>query len=99
MADKVATNPTPKQALLLSKAAVSAHRELMQNPSLLVSIECAQAQFVRLLTDQRTSDGNIAAQNFFKLEGMHQFIDILKNLAETISLPTSNKPPSIDHKA
>jgi len=87
MADKPNVNPTPKQDFQSNQSWIKMHREMMQQPMLGVSIQFAMLHFQRLLTDTRTIDGNSAAQNFFKIQGVQEFLAILKNLGEMPDIP------------
>lgn len=91
-------NPTPKQILMADAALLQRHRNLMQDAALFRTIELAQAQYVRVLADQRISEGNQAAANFFRIEGMQEFVNILKNLGESPQLPKTRNHTEIDHK-
>ena len=67
------------------------HREMMQQPMLQISIQFAMNEMVRRCSDSALSDFNTAAQNFFRLQGAHEFIKILRNLAEMPVEPPKTK--------
>jgi hypothetical protein len=87
MAEKPLINPTPRQEFQSNQSWVSMHRDMMQQPMLQVSLQFAINEYTRRAADQHVVDGNTAAQNFYKLQGMHDFINILKNLAEMAPAP------------
>jgi len=87
MADKPVVNPTPKMEFQSNGNFIKMHREMMQQPMLSVSIQYALLQFARTLSDRAPVDGNNAAQNFYKIQGAHDFIHVLRNLAEMPELP------------
>ena len=82
MADRPNVNPTPKQEFQANQSWIKMHREMMQQPMLAVSLQFALLHYQRLLTDARSTDGNAAAQNFFKIQGAQELLSILKNLGE-----------------
>lgn len=82
MAERPNVNPTPKQEFQTNQSWIKMHREMMQQPMLGVSLQFALLHYQRLLADVRTTDGNTAAQNFFKIQGAQEFLAILKNLGE-----------------
>lgn len=81
MAEPTVINPSPKTRFMQSAAAIKVHRELMQNESLLRSIDTALLQYQFLLAD-RTTDGQSAAANQYKLNGTLEFLHLLKTLGE-----------------
>lgn len=99
MAEQPNVNPTPRQEFQTNKQFVTLHRDMMQQPMLGVSIQYALLHFQRGLCDQRSVDGNSAAQGFYKLQGVHEFLDILRKLAEMPAPPPPKSDPhKIDHK-
>lgn len=74
-------NPSPKARFIAVKAYVDTHRELIQRPDLQRGLDNALAQYAWTLCAV-DMDGNKAAQHQFKLAGAHEFIRILKSLAE-----------------
>lgn len=90
MADKnskMNVNPTPKVDFQSNPKFISMHREMMQQPMLSVSLQYAQLQFERELFSGRLPDGNTAAANAYKIQGVLEFLHILKNLAEMPEIP------------
>lgn len=99
MADQPNVNPTPRQEFQANKQFVTLHRDMMQQPMLSISIQYAVLHYQRLMCDQRSVDGNSAAQGFYKIQGVLEFIDILKKLGEMPATPpTKTDPHKIDHK-
>ncbi len=90
MADKppvAVKNPTPRQKFQTIPSTVSAHRELMQNPQLNFSIDVALLEMQRRQAMVADKDVTGAATNHFKIQGALEFVEILRNLGETASLP------------
>jgi hypothetical protein len=93
-------NPSPKQKFLGIKHCVDAHRELMQRQDLNLSLEQAERQYAWELCGGHTlleAQGNNAAMNFYKLQGAHEFVRTLKNLAETPRIIPRSTAGEIDH--
>lgn len=90
MAERPIVNPTPKQVFQANKAVLGPHRDLMQAPSLCYALDIALLQYQRQMCDSRTTEGNTAAQNHFKIQGAHEFISILKHLAEMPERPPTS---------
>lgn len=100
MAERPNYNPTPKQVFLADALGVKAHKTLLDSPYLHQVIDVAILHYSRLMCDHpRTTDGNTAAQNHFKMQGVHEFIHILKNLSETPEIPkTTLNTEKLDYK-
>jgi len=92
-------NPTGKQLLMADAKHISAHRELMQNGWLIRSLELAQANYTRLLTERGALDGYSAASSFHKLTGMNEFVDQLKKLAESQEIAKLTSTDKLNHQA
>jgi hypothetical protein len=88
MSEPIIVNPTPRQSFQSSPDFVKEHRELMQNQTLVRSVQFALAHFHRKLSDSRPPDGTSAAMTFFKLQGAHEFLDTLIKLGEPDSVQT-----------
>ncbi len=102
MAQPPNPNPSPKQKFLGIKHCVDAHRELMQRPDLATSLEQALLQLQWEICGgnlQGTIDGNGAAARFYKLLGAHEFLRILKTLAEVPTVLPTPTPGEIDHQS
>jgi hypothetical protein len=89
MADKpsAVVNPTPRQKFQTIPSTVSAHRELMQNPQLNFSIDMALMEMQRRQANVADKDVTGAATNHFKIQGALEFVEILRHLGETATLP------------
>ena len=99
MAERPNYNPTPKQVFLADALGVKAHKTLLDSPYLHQVIDVAILQYQRVMCDSRTCDGNTAAQNHFKIQGVHEFVHILKNLSETPEIPkTILNTEKLDYK-
>ena len=83
-------NPTPKKRFSDYKAYVDAHRELMQKPEVQRAFDFALMQMFHELADKST-DGNSAAANQYKMIGAKEFIYTVRNLAEVQAAP-AKKP-------
>lgn len=90
-------NPSPKSRFTAYKPFVDAHRNLIAMPELQRAIDFAVQQMAWGLAEH-DDDGNSAAARHYQMKGAHDFISILKQLAETPIL--TKRPPSereIDH--
>ena len=74
-------NPSPRAKFLAIKACVDAHRNLIERQDFNLALEYAERQY---LWEKAATNGtaNDAAANFYKFQGVHEFIRILKTLAE-----------------
>lgn len=91
------TNPSPKTRFLQIKSCIDAHVNLVQRPDFTLALDTAEKE---LLWQKSTENGtaNDAAANYYRLQGAHQFIRILKTLAEQPRpLPTA-EPTGISHE-
>lgn len=75
-------NSSPKSRFAAYKPFVDLHRELIQRPELQRAIDFAVQQMAWQLSEHET-DGNSAAARHYQMKGAHDFVSILKNLAET----------------
>lgn len=90
------TNPSPRQRFQMSSKAISAHRELMQRPDLEVGLDFALMEYQGILSRQSTTF-NDAAANHFKITGVLEFLQTLRQLAEPnapTTLPKSDNLPA-----
>jgi hypothetical protein len=95
-------NPSPKQKFLGIKHCVDAHRDLMQRPDLLMSLEQTLLQLQWDLCGgniQGNVDGNGAAARYYKLLGAHEFLRIFKTLAEVPMVLPTPTTGEIDHNS
>lgn len=59
----------------------------MDNPDFQSAIDVALLQYQGQLSTQRTTEGIVAAANFYKVTGALEFVHVLKNLAEAAPEP------------
>lgn len=77
-------NPQPKARFLAEGAdVIKAHRDLMQNQNLKLAIDVALLQYQGQLSNAKPPDAASAAFSFYKVTGALEYINVLKNLAET----------------
>lgn len=91
------TNPSPKARFMGSKANVEAHRSLMQRDDLQHSIDFALLEYQRRVA--MITNEQLAATGHFRILGALEFIQTMKDLAESTPEPTKIIPPSLNHRA
>jgi hypothetical protein len=90
MNEVLTVNPSPKARYAGYKPFADAHRNLIAMPELQRAIDFAVQEMVWRLSEHET-DGNNAAARHYQLQGAHDFIGILKNLAE-VPIITKRQP-------
>jgi hypothetical protein len=80
------TNPTPKQRFQSTKPALEAHRAMMQRPEFEYGCDMALLEYQLRLSSQATTFNDAAANNF-KITDAMEFLAVLRNLAESTSIP------------
>ena len=71
----------------------------MQRDDLLMSIDFALLEYQRRLSGVGVNNFNECAANHMKMAGVQEFLDILRNLAESPVNPVGPKTPALDMKA
>jgi len=85
-------NPSPKTRFLGIKHCVDSHKELLQRPDLITSLEQAMLEYTWLLCGAdrpgtlQVQAGDAAA-SYYKILGAHEFIRTFRQLAEVQTLP------------
>jgi hypothetical protein len=93
-------NPSPKSRFITSKHWVDAHRELIVRLDFRLALETSQAQMIWDMSGGSVTsavNGNEAAANFYKLQGVHEFIRIFLTLAEQPAQMPQQDMGGIDH--
>lgn len=92
-------NPTPKNQFLQDEAGKKLHREFMEDESLRSNIATALLEYDRKQATLIAQDLGGAAACHFRVQGAHEFVEVLMNLSETITIPPatdqSNLPGNI----
>lgn len=88
-------NPHPKNLFCTSAQNIDEHHALIQSPAWQRAVVTAQMQLVRDLctgASSKLADPNYlqaAALAFARIQGMHDFVNIISNLAEIPAAPAS----------
>ena len=91
MADKPIINPSPKTVVLKDPNWIRSHREMIQSPVCVNSINATLLEYQRALIN-RAKDGNEAAAAHYKITGALEFVNAFKNLAEPIDSMSKPQP-------
>ena len=76
-------NPSPKSIFLKNSGFITDHRALIESDAYQRAETFALLQLMRMLAAKASADPSIAAANHFALVGVHQYLDVLRNLSET----------------
>lgn len=91
-------HPTPRADFQASSDNIKAHHELIQQPGFQAAIKTALAQYGRQLTDSPPPDMGGSASYYLRLQGAHEFVTILMNLAETPNKIIPVNRDNLNHK-
>jgi hypothetical protein len=87
------TNPSPKLRFRESSDNISKHKRLIELPEFDRACAAAQAQMNWQMVQMNTPTANDYAVIGMKMAGVHEFLAILRNLAEA---PASPLPKIVD---
>lgn len=82
---------------MASKVFVEAHRALMQREDLQRSLDFSLLEYQKQVSVR--TEPPLAATGHFRVLGALEFIQILKDLAESVPEPTKIVPASLNHRA
>lgn len=91
----VLSNPSPKVRFASTNPAhvLGKHREMVDSDAFQRAVDFATLQYQAMLSEQ-IRDGNTAATAGFKMQGVIEFMGVLRNLSET---PTRSNRPTDDN--
>jgi hypothetical protein len=95
---RVVTNPPPKSRFQESGGNISQHRDLLQNAAFEKSIDWAFLQFQHQLCSEQ-GDLNVCASKYLRLQGAHEFVRVLRSLAESQVMDVTQAITNLNHKA
>ena len=90
-------NPTPKARFLESKDNIAAHHKLLDERATERGIDFALMQYARELADNPPNDMTNCAAHWLRLQGAHDFVKVLKTLAEVPAPVKRVETPNLDH--
>jgi len=90
-------NPTPKQRFqALGNKAMGDHRQMVDSSAFNIAVDMALLQYQREST-ATIVDGNGAGSVGLRLQGAQEFINVLRNLSETYTLPINRPQDNLKH--
>lgn len=94
----VLPNPNPKTRFLTHSPAhtISKHREMVDSEAFQKAVDFSLLQYQADLSNQ-IRDGNTAATAGFKMQGVIEFMGILRNLSETPTPPRRESTDNLKH--
>jgi len=96
-------NPTPKNRFLANTADVQTHRGIVQNPNFQKSLDFALMEYQGQLASATVPDSptffNNCAANHLRIQGVMQFIHILKGLGEKPVAPVIVDRDNLDQRS
>lgn len=90
---------TPKQKFQMSSTRISDHREMVGSDIFQEATDSALLEYQSrvVLGSKGTMEG--AAAGFLKIAGAHEFVLLLKNLAENIPVPAAVRDDNLNPRA
>lgn len=96
---QIVKNPTPKQRFQSNPKLLTPHRDLVASPAFELSVDYAMLEYERQLSLVPFDNFNACAAAHLRKVGAHEFLQVLRNLAES-SVPETPKPiGNLDHRA
>lgn len=100
MSTPIITNPTPQARFQQLSTNITQHRALIEKPELDRAIDVALLEYQRQLVMVGPPENfNMAASAHIRMTGALEFIQVLRNLAETPRAFTAVTRGQLDHKA
>ena len=81
-------NPKPRDVFKQDSTQVADHHVLVENPILRRSVDTALADYARRCASSQAADLGTAAGWFLKIQGAHDLVETLYNLAESEAAPS-----------
>lgn len=85
--------PSPRADFQKTKKFTEEHGKLIEWPAFDRAIEVAKAEYVRQVTALDTVEPHTSMMRFQRLTGVEEFVKILYNLAEPVTLPPKMGDP------
>jgi len=96
---QIVKNPTPKQRFQSNPKALTSHRDLIASDQFQQSTDFALLEFERQLSMVPFDNFNACAAAHLRKVGAHEFLSVLRNLAES-SVPEAAKGDgNLNHRA
>lgn len=96
---QIVKNPTPKQRFQEIKNVPTGHRDLIQLAQFQLSVDFALLEYERQLSMVPFDNFNACAAAHLRKVGAHEFLSVLRNLAES-SVPEAAKGDgNLNHRA
>lgn len=95
----VVTNPSPKKRFQESVDNVSKHRDLIQTREFERAIDFALLQYQANLAQVDLANFNLAASCHLRMLGAQEFVQVLRMLGESVSMPNRVGLEELNHNA
>lgn len=95
---KVVTLLSPKTRFQESGDNISKHREMLQSREFERAIDWGLLQYSKMLCDE-PGDLNQCASKHLRMQGAHEFVRVMFNLAESPVAALTNDIMNLDHRA
>jgi hypothetical protein len=97
---QVVSNPPPKKRFQESEQRIKDHRDLVQSPAFEQALDFALLQYQSQLAQVDLQNFNLAASCHLRMLGAQEFVQVLRNLAESIQLqPRVKLDEQLNHNA
>ena len=95
----VITNPTPKKRFADTPATISKHRDLIASREFERAIDFAFLQYQSQLTQIDLVNLNLAASAHLRMVGAHEYVQVLRNLCESVTVQPRVNLDVLNHDA
>lgn len=96
---QIVKNPTPRQRFQEDPKIISSHRDVVGDPKFAYALDMALLEYQRVQSMAPQENYNACAAAHFKLVGAMEFMQLLRNLGESPTLPAAKPTANLDHKA
>jgi hypothetical protein len=97
------TNPSPKQVAVAIRGFIGKHKELVDSQQFQDSTAFAESEYIHQLCHRAPSDigsstsEQAAAACFQRILGVHEFLRVLRTLADSPVTRNTPEPTNLDH--